>query len=479
MANIHTNPLTTSSPDNNPATTEPTANATINGTTITEITAPANSTKTKESSERSPKEESERSRAKPDQGQMKPSTAGRTEESSADSKDPSKFDRLQRWINERYFLRLNIVTNEIEAKTRFQDWTKQEEFKTLNENTLNVELYKARFSDFDKMVSALLKSEYTLQYDPIKAYFEGLPTWTPDQPDYISQLCSYVTTSDAKWFRGMLEKSLLRTAACGLGIVTVNKQCLTLKGGQNDGKTHFLRYLCPSALRSAYTEELEFNKDGRISLATNFIINLEEVDAFDSKELSQFKAFLSKDSIKLRRPFDKKDSLDKRRASFFGSTNKNDFLTDSTGNVRWVIVETTRFNHDNGGPNGYHAVPIDSIWSQVYALLKSGKFGKLTKEELDRSERNNKHFQKLTVEEQLLAKYAMPGSSKSLDSQFLNATDVMLFLQEKVNDRLRLDVRKMGKALTSLGYKYTSKRPKRIKGMPKPDPIPGYWVRFL
>ncbi|MCY7350693.1 MAG: virulence-associated E family protein [Cytophagaceae bacterium] len=309
----------------------------------------------------------------------------------------------------------------------------------------------------------------------MKEYFERLPVWVEgEDPDYIQQLAEYVTASDPNWFRLRFKKALVRAAACALEVLDFNKQCLVLAGKQDDGKTSFLRYLCPLALRENYTEQVEFgNKDGQIALATNFIINIDELKGLERQEITRLKAFFTTASVKLRRPYDKKDSWAKRKASFFASTNDRTFLTDETGNVRWLIFDISSVKHDNGGPNGYQVIPIDRVWSQACALLKSGFEFRLTKPEIAMSEKiNNANYSRTTVEIDLVQEYLQPADRREPGAEFMNTTNVMMYLQEKAPTMRNIHVLGVGKALTFLRFSEDSQR---INGSPRK----GYWVKKI
>ena len=62
-----------------------------------------------------------------------------TELSKKESKNISEFERVERFISERYELRNNIVSNKIEFRVKNSD---NKEFETLNENNIYRDLQK-------------------------------------------------------------------------------------------------------------------------------------------------------------------------------------------------------------------------------------------------------------------------------------------------------------------------------------------------
>ena len=308
---------------------------------------------------------------------------------------------IQEYLSERYSFRLDVVANVLQYKP-----ANASSFREMNENNLLRELYEIGFSRFKDQLKALLRSDFIPEFDPFKEYFASLPVWDETQPDHITALASHVSVKDAEWFLLMFRKMLVRSVACGIGGAKFNKQCFVLYGEQDDGKTSFLRFLCPPALKDYYKENIDFeNKDGRIALGENFLINLDELSSLSKSDANKFKAYLTEERVKIRRPYAERETSMDRRASFLGSTNQNEFLTDVTGNVRWLVFETEGINHDSGGLNGYSAVDINRVWAQAYALLKSGFKYELTREERAHSEGNNRQHQRTTAEIDLLNHY--------------------------------------------------------------------------
>lgn len=376
----------------------------------------------------------------------------------------SKYEKLERYLNERYIFRYNTLSNEAEYKGINGD-----SFEPLNENDLLRELLKYGFKSIKTYFELLMGSNFIPRYEPINNYCENLPNWTLNDPDYITQLANYIRAKDQYWFNSQFKKMLVRTLACGLGHIPFNKQCFTMYGKQNDGKTTFLRFLCPPALDNFYSEDIDFqSKDGRIALATNFIINLDELDSLQRKEITSVKKFMSTSKIKARPPFGKRAISMTRRVSFFATTNEGEFLTDTTGNVRWLVMEVESIQHDNGGKKGYnHNINIDMVWAQAYALLKMGFPYKITSNEIAKSELNNRSHQVQTIEMDFIQQYFIP--SDATKGVFLTTGLISNELQGKTISKL--SSRKIGQGLRYLGFKQSSKR---IEG--NKYPIKGYWV---
>ncbi|MCC5612964.1 hypothetical protein LC612_41325, partial [Nostoc sp. CHAB 5834] len=144
-------------------------------------------------------------------------------------------------------------------------------------------------------------------------------------------------------------------------------------------------------------------------------------------------------------------------------------------NVRWLVFETEGIKHDSGGPNGYSAnISMNKVWAQAYALLKSGFAYELTRDELTRSEGNNRQHQRTTAEIDLVNHYFEPADKTVNRAEFLTATEIARRLTILTEGKVRVIDNNVGKALTLLGYQQISAR--RTTGA---FPVKGYWVKQI
>jgi predicted P-loop ATPase len=260
----------------------------------------------------------------------------------------------------------------------------------------------------------------------------------------------------------------VRTVACSLEI-KLNKQCLVLvHDKQNSGKTTFLRWLVPSALENYYAENISTDKDSQIALAENFIINLDELSTMSKQDINALKSMMSKDNIKERVPYDRKPSLMKRRCSFVGSTNKTEFLTDETGNVRWLCFEIDRIVWDYKKD-----FDINNIWVQSFHLLKTNFDFELSKDEIFDNEIANKEFMVRTPEMELIMRYFEKSDKNDLTAVFLSSTEIQKEISTKIFNTVRINPNNVGKALKILGFEKQTKYDTNLRFS-----VFGYYVRF-
>ena len=241
---------------------------------------------------------------------------------------------VEKFIEEKFDIRYNDISNQFEFKKK-----EDGEYGVLNENTIYRQLQKAhiRYSMAD--ILALLKSDFTLHINPVRDYFNALPEWD-QQYDHINKLADYIhlhNPGDDDRFRRMFKKMFVRSIACSFE-VDFNKQAfIFVHEKQNSGKTTFCRWLCPPQLQDYYTENINTDKDSLIALTENFIINLDELSTLSKFEINALKSVMTKSRIKV---------LYSLRPAALYSSNEGaisweaqtalEFLTDETGNSRWV-----------------------------------------------------------------------------------------------------------------------------------------------
>jgi len=363
----------------------------------------------------------------------------------------NKFTDAEDYLSKKYDFRRNVLTLEIEIKEKDESL-----FRPVNENSLYRELQHKGNTISLANILAILKSDFVPDFDPIRTYFDSL-VWNGE--NHINKLAGYVKTNDQKEWINHFTKHIVRTVKCAIDPDYFNKQALILVHAlQNSGKSTFIRFLCPPELVAYIAEDVTTDKDSRILLVKNFIINLDELDKFNKQEIAAVKSFISKNQINERLPFDRKNSILKRRASFYGSTNKNELLDDPTGSVRWLCFEIVSIDWSYK-----EGIDINQVWAEAYYLYKSGFKCDLTREELEKNEERNKEFQILSIERELIQKLFEPDYEKNLEN-FKTATEVFDTLTGLTNLSRSLSRVQIGKALNMLNYPKGKETKERISG---------------
>ena len=370
------------------------------------------------------------------------------------------FHITENYLHENYEFRYNIVSLEIEIKAK-----NEAKWSSCNENSLWLEMQKKSIKIPINALIAILKSNFVPEYNPLKDYFENLSEWD-QKTDYIKQFSEFVKLDDGEdknQFEYHFKKWCVRAVKCALINDYFNKQAFVLTddgNGQNIGKSSWCRFLCPTTLSNYMAEDMSDDKDARILLCKNFLINLDELAALSRKEINQLKSYFSKAQINERLPYDKKNSIIQRVASFIGSTNMSTFLQDETGSVRWLcfIVKNIDWSYKRD-------FDIDKLWQQAHFLSKDSTFDEtLSLDDIRQNEIRNEKFQISSPERDLIHKYfEFPENVENGD--FLTPTDILHYINIYTVG-IRLTSVGIGKALKSIGYTRA-----------KHQQVYGYWIK--
>lgn len=361
------------------------------------------------------------------------------------------FDKIIKYIDQKYRIRFNLISLDYEINLIGQSF-----WESLNLYSLLIELNKNSIEVNYNKLEILIKSNLIVRYNPIKEYFLELPQWD-QRKDYIKELASYVTTNDNAAFEYHFKKWLARAVICAIEKEKINKHCLVLANGdQHSGKSTFIQNLIPKKLSSYIAEDIGIDKDSRIKMCKNLIINLEELSVIGKTEVNFLKSLISKVFINERLPYERRAENLPRICSFIGSTNMVDFLTDETGSVRWIIFDVIgriNFNYSK-------TVDIDNVWSQAYylAYLDKNYEPELTPQDILDNELRNERYTALTIEQEMVLKYF--DKSDEID-HFNTPTDILTKLFPL---GLKLSREKIGKALSGYRFKRIKHPKKQVYG---------------
>ena len=293
----------------------------------------------------------------------------------------------------------------------------------------------------------VLHSEYVPLYHPFEEYIATLPEW--DGVDYIGQLARTVhVKGDQELFVEYFRKWFVGILPTIFDPQVVNHEILVFIGRQGNFKSTFFSLLLPPPLQSYFQVKMNssrLNKDDMLTLCEKALICLEEIDEMRPSELNQLKAMVTATNISERAAYARNKDYRPHIASFCGTGNNPRFLTDPTGNRRWLVVEVEDI--DNPWQHPFH---YEGIYSQAYALWKSGFRYWFDQDEIRALNQQNQEFEAPTPKEELLLTYYRPTFQGCKDSQFLKVSEIL----ERINTNVRqpLSATKLGMLLSKLGF---------------------------
>ena len=389
----------------------------------------------------------------------------------------TKQEAAIKYITENYLdyrrLRHDIVADKLQVRLLGDEakGKRQEYWKELSKHDINsivchcAQEYDANITSREVMTA--LQSDLIPDVHPLREYVLSCGEWTEEQPDWIDWVAQQVTVKplgdEAKGdkargerlWRGCFKKWFVAMVASWMKDEVVNHQVLVLIGKQGIFKTTWLEHLIPPHLR-AYACKLansnDLNKDERLRIAEFGLISLDEIDSMNNRELNQLKSVITATDVNERAAYAYTKERRVRLASFCASGNRRDFLTDITGNRRWLPFEVESIQNPF-----YTILPYERIYAQAWALAQDPLFSYwFDLDEIEVLEDHNQHFRDESNEEQLLPiLFDVPAEGKG---EFMTTAQISERLVTYGNIKKPMALSRLGMVLGAAGYQST--RPK-------------------
>lgn len=347
----------------------------------------------------------------------------------------------------------NLITDQTFILDGNAEWQQMED-------SVICTLRKRMAIDTGKQVSKgdvrdMISSDYAQRIHPVRDYVKRLPAW--DKTDRVAQLAAYVhpvpvhdgqTQAEAcELLAWALHKWLVATMADWLSDNICNETILTFIGPQGKYKTTFFRCLLPPPLRSYYYENSSNSfsqKDDQIALTENCLVQIEEIDGFKDRDNAELKSLSTRITLKIRRPYDKFMMTKHRLASLCATGNQERFLTDATGNRRWLCFRVSAID------NPYQ---WDLDYEQLYAQLRDEYYNGFTywfeAPDEERMKQQNAYFQMIPDEVQLITQRFRKPRRNELAKHYSAATIAQMISY----GRQAITSRRVSLAMKSLGFK--------------------------
>ena len=404
-----------------------------------------------------------------------PRSVRKKEKENDSSHKKATVEEMEEFINGYMKFRMNMLTHQIETQLIADAYTDRPEASACHwqrltdhiENSLWCAMQHHGMAVNLNELHTLLGSDFVKEYHPLKEYLDGLPPWD-GETDYIDRLAAMVHVKESPHsplqqdksrerndlsetpvrFADILKRWMVSMIAAALDETVVNQVILTLIGRQGSYKTSFMQHILPPVLSEYYTTKSNssrMTKDDLFTMTENLVINLEEIDTMPPSELNQLKAMVTQRYVDERRAYGRNKVHLPHVASFVATGNNLQFLTDDTGNRRWLPFEV----EDIDSP--WEAdIPYESIYSQTYALYQDINFRYwFTDKEIQQLRGHVQQFEVPRPEYELILTYyrkpvGLERGVYTTSSQIIGRFG---------NTSLRLSLQKVGRAMRELGFR--------------------------
>lgn len=388
-------------------------------------------------------------------------------------------EEIKSFLDGHISLRFNEITSRVEYEIP-ADNTDTHRFMPVNDRIVNSlwsqmsTITRVNIQDMYRVI----ESDYVPVFNPFKEYLNNLSK--PGEQDYIRELAQTVRVKggeqEQKLWHLYLKKWLVGMVASWISEDVVNNVILVLIGEQGAYKTTWFNYLLPPPLKQYFytkTNANRMSKDDILTLAQYALVCCEELDTMRPAELNQLKAAVTMPSIDERAAYAHYHEHRKHIASFCGTGNNTQFLSDPTGNRRWLPFKVESILSPREHPFHY-----EGIYAQALSLYTSGFQYWFTKEEIQELNRHNKQFETPHLEHELVDLYFRRPIDSEL-GEFISVARALQMISNGISQKL--SAVNVGRAFSDLGFKRVRTNSSRgfIVVCRTPEEIKAYQHRLL
>lgn len=293
------------------------------------------------------------------------------------------------------------------ADDQLSIYLKHNEFSQEHELTKDIKIGNSYFkkgelpSNFDSVIKVYFESVFEVAftnqamidgmetffsertYNPVMEYMEAAAKEWDGRQRINRMFQVYLGADDIELISKIAEMWLVGAVAKVYDPYVKFDYVLDLVGGQGVGKTSLLQKLGGNWYTDAVTDFS--NKDNYDIMLKSLIVNDDEMVASNRMSFAETKAFISKTSLRFRKPYMKRTEEFAKNFVLARTTNQKEYLKDKTGERRFLPIMV------NAEKQKKHPMEIDpetikQIWGEAVTIFKNGAslmFDEETEKELN------------------------------------------------------------------------------------------------
>jgi len=233
-------------------------------------------------------------------------------------------------------------------------------------------------------------------------------------------------------------------------------------GRQGIYKSTWINRLLPPQLTAYTTDNVDIerlDKDEQLRAAEYGLINIDELDKLTDRQLNKLKQMITTSKVDVRAPFGRHKEKRVRVASYAASGNKQEFLTDQTGNRRWLPFHVASIDSPYT-----HRMPYDGMYAQALHLLRSGFNYWFDLADIQALEAHVETFMVPQSEEELIPLYFSPAHMDDAGSVFLTLAEISAKIVAYGNLKKNPDNRRLGAIMSRLHFQSVRNGHNRTRG---------------
>lgn len=221
----------------------------------------------------------------------------------------------------------------------------------------------------NKVIDAVNLTAERRAKDPVVDYLKSLE-WD-GRPRVDTLLVDYLGAEDSEYTRAATRKMLVAAVARIFRPGCKFDQMMILSGAQGIGKSTLLNRLG----RDWFSDSINSfaGKDARENVQGVWIVELGELTALDKSEVEAVKQFVSQREDWFRVAYGRRTEQYPRRCVFFGTSNKDAYLRDTTGNRRFWPVDVGKQKPKKSVFDDLTEDEVGQIWAEAVRLFEAGE----------------------------------------------------------------------------------------------------------
>ena len=394
----------------------------------------------------------------------------------------ASVEDIERYLSDHVQLRKNLISRRVEChllnRSPWESYDGSEEsamdlLMAMNNQQQSVDetptlwrpiddrIVNSLWKDFSKQkpvriqdIYHILDSDFVPEFHPFRHYLDHLPPWDGESNHILAMSASVQVkggVDEQMLFYKYLQKWLVAMVAGWVDDNVVNNVILVLIGEQGSYKTTWFNYLLPPELKQYFYTKTNANRMGRddlLALAQYGLVCCEELDTMKPSELNQLKAVVTMPFIDERAAYAHFHEHRAHIASFCGTGNNVQFLSDATGNRRWLPFEIESIDSPRENPFDYAA-----IYAQAYGLYRQGFRYWFSQAEIQQLAGHNEAFMSSATEFELVKTFFRKPEYKG-EGDFTPVSAALQLISCRISGSIvaRLNAVLIGRAFTQLGF---------------------------
>lgn len=257
-------------------------------------------------------------------------------------------------------------------------WAESDDHQMLSYLSMNYTLFPDRIYRI-----GFSKVTHDRMYHPVKEFFESLPPW--DKKERLDTLfIEYFGAKDNIYTREATRKTIVAAVARIYEPGIKFDEVTVLSGSQGIGKSTIFSRLAKDWFSDSLTMNDMKDKAAPEKLQGYLILEIGELAGMKKVDIEVLKGFITRQDDKFRPAYGHHVENHKRQCIIVGTTNKEAFLRDITGNRRFWPIKVHALKDKK--PWQITSEEVDQIWAEAIVRYKNHEKLELSDEAKDLAE---------------------------------------------------------------------------------------------